>query len=233
MNKRHRLSMIGILCSAALLVAGIGHAETTVLTFEGVGNGAHVNDFYNGGTDSEGNSGTNYGIGFSDTSLGLIDGDAGGSGNFANEPSPDTVLFFLSGGAATMNVAAGFDTGFSFYYSANATDTFVNVWSGLNGTGDLLTTLNLNANYNANNCTGDPTGIYCNWDPIGVLFAGIAHSVDFGGTANYVAFDNITLGSDIPGNGSTPVPEPGTLAMFGLGLLLVGGAAWKKRRRLS
>lgn len=228
MRKFYRRSLIGIICSAAMLVASVSYA-TTVLTFEGVGNLAAVNNFYNGGTDSAGNSGINYGINFSDTSLGVIDSDDGGSGNIANEPSADTVLFFLSGGAATMNVAAGFDTGFSFYYSANANDTFVNVWSGLNSTGTLLATLNLSLNYNDDGCTGDPTGAYCHWDPIGVSFAGIAHSVDFGGTANYVGFDNVTLGSATAGGG-TPVPEPAALGVFGLGVLLIGLFAGLRRR---
>lgn len=228
MRKFYRRSLIGIICSAAMLVASVSYA-TTVLTFEGVGNLAAVNNFYNGGTDSAGNSGINYGINFSDTSLGVIDSDDGGSGSIANEPSADTVLFFLSGGAATMNVAAGFDTGFSFYYSANANDTFVNVWSGLNSTGTLLATLNLSLNYNDDGCTGDPTGAYCHWDPIGVSFAGIAHSVDFGGTANYVAFDNVTLGSATAGGG-TPVPEPAALGVFGLGVLLIGLFAGLRRR---
>lgn len=228
MRKFYRRSLIGIICSVAMLVASVSYA-TTVLTFEGVGNLAAVNDFYNGGTDSAGNSGINYGINFSDTSLGVIDSDDGGSGNIANEPSADTVLFFLSGGAATMNVAAGFDTGFSFYYSANANDTFVNVWSGLNSTGTLLATLNLSLNYNDDGCTGDPTGAYCHWDPIGVSFAGIAHSVDFGGTANYVGFDNVTLGSATAGGG-TPVPEPAALGVFGLGVLLIGLFAGLRRR---
>lgn len=224
MSKLFRASIFGALCSAAMLVCGISHATT--LTFEGVGDECAINDFYNGGTDACNNSGTNYGIGFTSASLGLIDADAGGTGNFANEPSPSTALFFLSSDRATMNVAAGFDTGFSFYYSANADDTFVNVWSGLNGTGTLLATINLARNWNNDGCTGDPGGQYCHWDPIGVLFSGTAMSVDFGGTANYVAFDNVTLGSDIPGG----VPEPGALGMFGLGLLLIGGVAWRKRR---
>ncbi|WEN14286.1 PEP-CTERM sorting domain-containing protein [Rhodanobacter sp. AS-Z3] len=229
MRKFYRLSMIGIICSAAMMAASVSSA-TTVLTFEGVGDQCAVNDFYNGGTDSCGHSGVNHGVNFSSSSLAIIDSDAGGGGNIANEPSASTVLFFLSGGAATMNVASGFNTGFSFYYSASTTDTFVSVWSGLNGTGDLLSTLNLNANYAADNCSGDPTGIYCHWDPIGVLFDGIAHSVNFGGTANYVAFDDITLGSDNPGGGGVNVPEPAALGMFGLGVLLIGLFAGLRRR---
>lgn len=45
-----------------------GNASASVLLdFTGVGNGAAVNDFYNGGTDSMGNSGVNYGIHVSGT----------------------------------------------------------------------------------------------------------------------------------------------------------------------
>src|SRR4051812_3801536 len=129
------MGMARKIVALALSTAAIGFAApaeaSIVLTFEGVGNLASVNNFYNGGTDSVGNSGTNYGINFSSNSIGNIDADAGGGGNFANEPSPSTDLIFLSGGAATMNVAAGFDTGFSFYYSGNEPG-FVNVYDGLN-----------------------------------------------------------------------------------------------------
>lgn len=229
MGKPFQVALLGVLCSAALLFTGVSRATTTVLDFEGVGDQCSVNDFYNGGTDACGHSGTNYGIGFTSASLGLIDEDAGGTGNFANEPSPSTVLFFLDANQATMNVEAGFDTGFSFYYSSS-TVAFVNVWSGLDATGELLATLNLALNGRDDNCTGDPTGYFCHWDPIGVTFDGIAHSVDFGGTANQTGFDNITLGSDTPGGN---VPEPGVLGMFGLGLLLLAGAAWKRRRLTS
>jgi len=195
------------------IVIAVPHALAVplTLTFEGVGDYAAVNEFYNGGTDSSGHGGTNYGVSFSPTSLASIDADAGGSGNIANEPSGDTVLFFLSGAAATMNVAAGFDTGFSFYYSSGATG-FVNVYSGLDGTGDLLATIDLVSNIAG--CSGDPHGAFCRFTAIGVTFAGIAHSVDFGGTANQIGFDNITIGSDTP----TPAPEPASLALAMIGL---------------
>ena len=192
-------------------------AAPIVLDFEGVGDLASVNDFYNGGTDSAGNSGTNHGINFSNTSLGIVDQDAGGSGNFANEPSSSSVLFFLSGGAATMNVAAGFDTGFSFFYTSRFNTGFVNVYDGLNATGNLLASINLALNWQNNSCGGDPNGQFCNWDPIGVAFSGIAMSVDFGGTANQVGFDNITLGSKDPIVTQTPIP--GAFWLMGSGLV--------------
>ena len=211
---------------AAMVAAGSAQAATIVLDFEGVGDQVGVNEFYNGGTDGAGNSGTNYGISFSTTSLGLTDADVGGSGNIANEPSGESVLFFLSGGAATMNVAAGFDTGFSFFYSG-AFDGSVSVFDGLNGTGNLLATLNLPAQ-NGVGCTGDPNGGYCNWTNIGVAFSGIAQSVNFGGSANYIVFDDVTLGSVIAGGGGGAVPEPATWAMMLLGF---GAIGFSMRRR--
>jgi hypothetical protein len=221
------------IAAIALSTAAIGLATpaeaSIVLTFEGVGSLAAVNDFYNGGTDSAGNSGPNYGINFSGNSIGNIDSDAGGVGNFANEPSPNTDLIFLSGGAATMNVAAGFDTGFSFFYSGNQPG-FVDVYDGLNGTGTLLAHLDLAVNWQDGGCTGDPTGQFCHWDPIGVSFAGTARSVDFGGAANFIGFDNITLGSATP-TGS--VPEPATWAMMLLGFAGIGLAMRRRRPAIA
>lgn len=203
----------------ALAAAPQALAAPVVLTFEGATDGVALNDFYNGGTDGAGASGANYGVNFSPASLALVDGDAGGSGNFGNEPSPSTILFFQSGGAATMNVAAGFDTGFSFYYTSSEPG-FVNVYAGLNGTGALLATLNLAAN-NAG-CSGDPTGTFCTFSPVGVAFAGTAMSVDFGGTADRIGFDNITLGAVNPGG---TVPEPGTLALLALAAWALGAGS--------
>ena len=212
----------------AFMLAAPAQADVVVLDFEGISDLASVNDFYNGGTDSVGNSGANYGINFSTTSLVVVDIDAGGSGNFANEPSSSTALFFLSGGAATMNVAAGFTTGFSFFYAGNASDAgSVVVYDGLNGTGNILATLALVPN--GGQCAGDPNGFpFCNFSPFGVEFDGTAMSVDFAGVANQIAFDNITLGSAVPGNPA--VPEPATWAMMIMGFGLVGGALRRPRR---
>jgi hypothetical protein len=215
--------MKAILMALAVSSGTAVSAAPIVLTFEGVGDVASVNNFYNGGTDSAGNSGTNYGIAFGSNALGVIDSDAGGSGNIANEPSPSTALFFLTG-SATLNYAPGFTDGFSFYYSSAAAAT-VNVYDGLNATGNLLASLALTAQF-SNNCAGDPNGQFCNWTAVGATFTGTAKSIDFGGTVNQVAYDNITFGSATPGGND--VPEPGSLALVGLAL---GGAGFVSRRR--
>jgi hypothetical protein len=192
-----------------------GNRDVTVLTFEGLGDLDFPLNYYNGGTSAQGYSGTNYGISFGPTSMSLIDGDVGGSGNTGNEPSGQTVLFFLETNAV-LNVAAGFTTGFSFYYAAPYYDGEVFVYDGLDGTGNLLGSQFLPLNGPG---TGDPNGVYSFWTIGSVAFAGTAKSIVFGGTPNYIVYDDVTFGSVTPGPVETPVSN---WALFiGIGLILI------------
>ncbi len=213
--------LAAVATAGAMAMAAPASAQVVVLDFEGIGNESSVGNFYNGG------AGTNYGVQFSADTLAVIDADAGGTGNIANEPSPNTVMFFLNANNAVLNFAAGFDTGFSFFYTSSTAAT-VSVYDGLNGTGSLLGTLSLAAQYSTG-CTGDPNGGFCNWSAVGVNFSGIARSIDFGGTANQTAFDDITFGSSTPGP-VTPVPEPGTYALMLAGLGVVATVARRRRQ---
>ena len=214
------------LCLMSLLFANNASSAVIVLDFEGVGDNANINNFYNGGTDSLGNSGADYGIEFSNATLGSIDSDAGGTGNFANEPSESTVMYFLDANNSVLNMASGFNTGFSFFYSS-AEAASVNIYEGLNATGNLLASLNLSINFQDNGCVGDPNGDFCNWDAVGVSFSGTAMSIDFGAVANKAGFDNITFGSETAGGGTT-VPEPTSLALLSLGL---AGFSFSRKKR--
>ncbi len=210
-------------CLCLLIFSNIALATVITLDFEGSGNYALLDDFYNGGTDSHGNAGENYGISFGSDALACVDADANdmlGGCNFANEPTNDTILFFTSG-SAVLNMQSGFDTAFSFYYSASKAVN-ISVYSEQNLAGSLLGTVNLSANWQDNNCQGDPNGVFCHWGIGQIAFSGLAKSIDFGGAANYVGFDNITFGSVIPNPNPQPLPEPIMFALWTIPLLGLG-----------
>ena len=200
--------MFALAAAAALLVGLIvggrdAQASTTlVLDFEGLGNLERILDFYDGGFGGYGSGpGPDYGILFGPDALALIDADAGGSGNFANEPSANTIAFFLTGPGVVMNVKNGFTPGFSFFYTSARVGT-VTVFDGPNGTGNVLAAVPVEKQYNTCGAP-DPTGAFSCWTPVGVTFSGTAFSVNFGGVWNQTGFDDITLGSATPGEEET------------------------------
>lgn len=217
--------------AAALILAAGSASAAVVLDFEGVNatypsGFAQVSGFYNGGTSSDGTSGTNYGIEFTSNALAICLNTPGvycsntSRGGLA--PGSELgALFWLDGPETYMNVAAGFDTGFSFYYAAPNTPGAIRVYDGLNGTGNLLATLDLGLT--PSTCGSEYSAGYCPFVASGIGFAGIAKSVSFAGTANYIVFDDVTFGSITPG-----VPEPTTYALFGIGLAAL---ALAKRKR--
>ena len=216
------LKKIASACAVAVaFTAGSATAAPIVLDFEGIGDFVAIHNFYNGGTDGNGATGTDYGVSFSQDSVALTDSDAGGYGTLAGMPSGVGVLTFFSGAAAVMNVAAGFDTRLGFHYAAGDPG-FVRVFDGLNGSGNLLGQLALGTNLD--NCL-DVDNLFCNFSPVELLFDGTARSVAFGGPAGWLVFDDVSFGAaeDEP----APVPEPATLALSMLGL---AGLAFARRK---
>jgi len=139
----------------------------TLIDFEGVGNNVPVGDAY-----------AACGVYFSSDALGIIDSDAGGTGNFANEPSPNTALYFLYSDRATLNFPTGLVGGFSFYYTAIYNPGFIRVYAEEDRQGELLATLELPVTPSLGK--GDPNGDFDNWKNIGVPFDGIAKSIGCG-----------------------------------------------------
>jgi hypothetical protein len=229
--------MASLVGSSLGLITLPSQAATTVLDFEGVNSTypsgfAFVNDFYNGGTSSDGTTGTNYGVSFSSNAQAICLNTPGvfcsntSRGGLGNPNSQLGGLFFLSGAETFMNLDSGFDTGFSFFYTAINQTGSVSVYDGLNGTGNLLATLNLGLT--TSNCSG--LGGFCPFEAAGIGFNGTARSVSFAGVANQIVFDDITFGSVIPDPDPTGVPEPTTI-LGTLAFSALGGRTWLKRRR--
>jgi hypothetical protein len=216
-------------------------ASAQVLTFEGVNTNypssgyATVGDFYNGGLSGDGNTGTNYGISFGSNALGICLNSIGAvcsntsRGGLGDPASERTGLFFLEGDQTFMNVASGFSTGFSFYYSAIGQGGSVLVYDDLNGTGNLLATIALTVT--PSDCPPGYSAGFCPFFAAGTTFVGLAKSVAWGGVADQIVFDDVTLGSSTPGNPSDVVPEPATMTLLATGLL--GMAAARKKRRTA
>lgn len=233
----HTLSTMAL--AGALSLAGAAQAAVVTLDFEGIApypnsNNVLIQNFYNGGTSSIGTSGTNYGVGFSNNALLICLNTPGvtcsntSRGGIGNPASARGALFFLSGGSTTLNYASGFSTGFSFNYVSFSFAGDVNVYDGLDGTGNLLATLSLSPNANAGACFPG-SGSFCPFSPVGVAFAGTARSIAFGGVANQIVFDDITFGSATPGG----VPEPETWAMLIAGLGMIGAAQRRRKAALA
>lgn len=208
------IKKIAVACAiAASFVAGSAAAGPVTLDFEGIGEFAAIADYYNGGAAADGARGPNYGISFSSDSVVLIDSEAGGSGTIGGMPSGVAVATFFDGGAAIMNVAAGFDTRLAFHYAAGE-PAFVNVFDDLGGAGNLLASLDLGVN--VAHCM-DGNNLFCQFSLVELLFSGTARSVVFGGPNAWLTVDDVTIGiadSEPPAE----VPEPATLALAALGL---------------
>ena len=209
----------GLPALAVLLTAGSMVAGPIVLNFEGIASPSNsevaIGNFYNGG------GGPNFGISFSDNALALClnilnvqscsNTSRGGQGDPTSQGGG---LFFLTGSQTFMNDPAGFDTGFSLFYSAVNDPGSLSVYDGLNGTGNVLATLSLPLT--PSTCQG--VGSFCPFVPVGVAFSGVAKSIGFAGVGNQIVFDDVTFGSIIPGS---TVPEPATVSLMCLGLGLV------------
>lgn len=102
-----------------------------------------------------------------------------------------------------MDIPAGFTTGFSFNYVSLFDSGSVSVYSGLDGTGTLLATIDLTPN--AGSCPGYDAE-FCPFSPIGVAFTGTAESIEFSGVANEIAFDDVTSAASLL---AYPSREPG------------------------
>lgn len=203
-----------VAATLALFATAPAWAAPVKIDFEGApGYVNAIGNFYNGGSDSLGQSGPNFGVAFTSSVLGLSNDVLGPY--YGNAPSPLTVIF-AEDSSAFMNVALGFSGSLSLAYaSTQAVSAGVKVYSGLNGSGNLLGSLNLAANASS----GCSSSAYCRFDVASLAFAGTARSVSLGGGAPNVLFDDIHINT-------VPTPATSWLVMAGL----FGVAATARRR---
>jgi len=217
---------------ALLFLAAVPLKAASILTFSGLQDGEQVLGFYGGGTGSLGHLYFNYGVTFLPGAVAFSDSDFGGTGNFANAPSPFAALFTTIG-LLTFNVPDGFTEALTFYYVTNAGGGTgsASVFSGLNGTGTQLGTATLNPPNR--NCPGDPNGGFTGcWQPVTIPLATTARSAVFTIDPFSFGIDNIGLTLPVIEQLNvviSPVPEPESWALMGLGTLWL----WGQRRRLS
>lgn len=231
----------------ALTASAAVYADPITLSFENIApypnnSDVLINGYYNGGTSSIGTSGTNYGVEFTSGALLLCLNTVGtlcsntSKGGVGVAGSDRGAMYFLAQNP-TMNVAAGFDIGFSMAYSnPNGSSIGIQFWSGLDGTGALLGSAALGTTNNGaigNACSAYGSPNYCPFADFSLAFAGVAHSVVFTGTVNQSVYDDFTFGSVIVGGGggTTQVPEPGSIALLGLASLGMFAARRRQSRR--
>lgn len=209
---------------AAVLSAAIPAFANTAITldFEAATSFAAIGTLYG-----------SQGIEFTGEALALANDDLGPYFLNANttgstDPLAGTVMF-VNGAepSATLNLATGGGaqaiTGFvgqvSFDFASTA-DAFnlVQVFAGLNGTGQRLAKISLSENQLDSGCTGSA---FCNWQTVTMTFDGTAQSLVFASNGGTIAYDNISLSA---------VPEPQTYVMLLAGLLGVGFMARRSQR---
>jgi len=182
-----------LLLSILLLAATLPAQTKGIATFGGLKNLEFINQYYNGGNGSLGSGpGKDLHLEFTANAQAIVSGAKGGSGNFTGNPGGYPVMFFQTGKDVVVDIDLGATTGLWFTYSALQPGTFT-LYDGAHGAGTVLASVTLTPNN-----VGCNTYKLCVWTPVGVPLTGMARSLRFSGTANYMAIGAIHFGVKLP-----------------------------------
>jgi hypothetical protein len=200
--------------AAGLVAAGVAHADTVTLDFEGPTSYASILQYYNGGKDGANVQGPvpGYGISFGGDAL-VFKNDP----NVSYPPANGNGVMTVQGPNAALNRDTIY--GITFAYSSIGTPT-ITAYDGYNGTGNVVGSVQL-VNNDAN-C--DPNGpLFCNWTTVSLPISGIAKSIQFGTALDsggpLAAFDNVVAA----------IPVPAAALLLPLGAAMLGVAGFKRR----
>lgn len=196
---RSQLWVIGVIAAWG---AGADAAQADIIVdFEALSHGVPVGSTYAG-----------LGLSFSGSAHGVVHRQAGGGARFSNNPSGDVVLGWSHDQSLFINAESGFADEIGFHYSTRRRHTTLSLWSGENGTGDLLASFRLPRNDGRR---------HANWDEILVPFTGIARSLQLHGAPGTITYlDDFSF---------TPAPLPGAMGLVAAGLACA--AACRRRMR--
>jgi hypothetical protein len=199
-------------------------ADCNLVDFEGVGNYALIGVIPGPVT-----------VTFGTSWYGLVDADDGGSGNFANEPSSNTVAFFPFD-LNDLNISLSPSVQYlEFFYSAAAIGlpVVVTAYDSGNNVVDSAVGNTVGTDYDGANCTGDPTGQYCSWSVISLTAAAdnIAYVTISGPpeAANYFAIDNLQFCTTEQETGACCLPDGSCAQLTAEGCRAAGGTWYQGR----
>lgn len=202
-------ALYGVLMILALFASSNANAGKLTLDFEGLQDFEYASDFYNGGFGGSGSSlEHNSGVSFSNGTVSYLNNGPSGA-QFGGQLTPKTALSFQQFGA-WMNVQYGFTDTLSFYYANPNRDSVISIYSGINGQGQLITSLFLpQTPYEGVDGSIFPMQF------TSVNFYGVAKSIDFDSMAHRGYIDDLSIIS-------SSVPESKTYLSLMLGLGLIG-----------
>lgn len=161
-----------------------------------------IENFYAGGTSSNGQTGVDYGISFSQNAwavclneFGVDDTDCSNSsrGGEGDTNSSQSGLFFANNNGAYLNVEDGFSNLFSFFYFGFSQSS-IQLFDGFNGNGNLLQSISLSATVNTGECRTDYNAGFCPFEFSQSVFSGLAKSIVFDAVAGDFIFDDLNFG---------------------------------------